>query len=101
MSNPMATTVAINGEKPRYSVPIRERLAVWLRNLWNWRTAWAVRHLSKEMQKDPTFRAAWQANIAMPIYDSQNSNVQPPFNLNHADGCNLLADRLMKHLFGA
>lgn len=93
------------------------RTRVWLNNLWHWRTAWAVRHLSKQLRNDPSFRQSWHANIAMPIYDATrpvcSCDVKP-----HKEGCtagqywanllrpdinqcNRIADRLMKHLFGA
>lgn len=112
-------------EKQRYRAPLSERLSVWLRNLWHWRTAWAVRYLSKQLQRDKEFRDAWQANIAMPIYDATrpictcprpeyaqwegHDSACPRFKAHEmgqdqpmsAEFCNVVADRLMKHLFDA
>lgn len=79
------------------------RIRIWFKNLWNWRTAWAVRYLSKQLQKDKEFRDAWHANIAMPIYDESAQHL-----VTHSAGhefrhrfSNDCADRLMKHLFDA
>lgn len=93
-----------------------------LRNLWHWRTAWAVRYLSEQLQKDKGFRDSWHANIAMPIYDAtrpQRTCDQmtftghfgscPQVRANEVKNyypmtpelCNDIADRLMKHLFNA
>jgi hypothetical protein len=30
----------------------------------------AVKHLTQELKKDPSYRIGWQANIAMAFYDS-------------------------------
>lgn len=111
--------------------PWTEHLRVWFINLYHWRTRWAVSHLSKQIQRDPGFRQSWHANIAMPIYDATrpqcycdkllfNPKDVPPL---HYPNCelsqaatvprrfehremsieqaNYIADRLMKHLFGA
>lgn len=67
-----------------------DSLRVRLRNLWNWKTAWAYRHLSRSMQCDPDYANAWQCNIACPLMDE---------GMSHADA-NRAADRLMRHLFG-
>lgn len=81
--------------KPRASTG--ERLCVWFQNLRVLHIRIAYRILSRAMQKDKIFRDSWQANIAMPIYDS----------LTHWDhqlkagASNQIADRLMKHLFNA
>ena len=89
-----------------------ERLKTWLRNLWHWRTAWAVRYLSKQLQKDKAFRDSWQANIATTIFDTSSSNIDGHGAVHHKSDwsiaigvgrkqCNEIADRLMKHLFNA
>lgn len=86
---------------------ILNRFSVWLRNLWHWRTAWAYRHLAKQMQKDRGYAESWQANIAMTIYDATKDDVLCRMNfpegsalILHSNQCNALADRLMSHLFG-
>lgn len=109
------------------------RIHTFLRNLWHWRTAWAVRHLSKQLRNDPYFRQSWQSNIAMPIYDATRPQClhqcetsldrsEPHCELRDSrceinqactiprrfecremsiEQANYIADRLMKHLFGA
>lgn len=67
-----------------------ESLRVRLRNLWHWRTAWAYRHLVREMKRDPDYAHTWKCNIACPLMDE---------GMNHTDA-NRAADRLMRHLFG-
>ena len=69
---------------------IWNKLTVRFHNLWNWRTAWAYRHLSREMKRDPGYAHTWQCNIACPLMDE---------GMTHADA-NRAADRLMRHLFG-
>lgn len=59
----------------------------------NWRNrkvAKAYRALSQAMRDDPDFAHSWQCNIAMPIFDQTK--------LSHEEA-NVIADRLMKHLF--
>lgn len=81
--------------------------SVRLKNLWNWRTRWAVHHLSRELKRDPGFRQAWHANIAMPIYDATRSKEAHDKAScgwkTHMEGaqCDAIADRILKHLFGA
>lgn len=93
--------------QPSYRAPLSERVVVGLRNLWHWRTAWAVKHLSQQLQRDLGFRESWQANIAMPIYDATRSAETLSKHdcgwKSHMEGtqANYIADRLMKHLFGA
>lgn len=67
-----------------------DSLRVRLRNLWHWRTAWAYRHLVREMKRDVDYAHTWQCNIACPLMDE---------GMSHADA-NRAADRLMRHLFG-
>jgi hypothetical protein len=67
-----------------------DSLRVRLRNLWHWRTAWAYRHLVREMKRDADYANTWQCNIACLLMDE---------GMNHADA-NRAADRLMRHLFG-
>lgn len=76
-----------------------QNLKVRLHNLWNWRTVWAVRYLSKQLQRDKAFRDSWHANIAMPIYDAVNADCVEPIMSNAQ--ASAIADRLMKHLFDA
>lgn len=69
-------------------------------NLWNWRTAWAVRHLRKQMRKDKAFREGWEANVAMAIYDAYpDSKPRPLVRLDHQN-CKHMAERVMKGVFG-
>jgi hypothetical protein len=87
-----------------------------IRNLWHWRTAWAVRHLSKQLQRDKAFRDSWHSNIAMPIFDAtrkecdcvawwmpgcDHSSSCSSITTLSSNECCAIADRLMKHLFGA
>lgn len=106
---PDGITFSQTGVAYHYLVPLSERLTVWLRNLWHWRTAWAVRHLSKQLRKDKAFRESWQANIAMPIYDGtridydytdSNGIIVKGVENMPIQQANDIADRLMKHLFG-
>ena len=87
-------------------------IMVWFRNLYHWRTVWAVKHLSKQLQRDPAFREAWRANMAMPIYDCTRGNHPTHWKIDGggvaiavrympAQQCNYIADRLLKHLFNA
>lgn len=95
-----------------------------LRNLWHWKTKWAVNHLSKQLKRDHEFRESWKANIAMPIFDATRPKCNCAHELEagklvhslecpmtHAyrrgDLCgmtvqqaNFIADKLMRHLFG-
>lgn len=73
-----------------------------LHNLWHWRTAWAVRYLSKQLQKDKAFRDSWQANMAVSIQDEMRVEVDSD-RIGQANYLlsNRMADRLMKHLFNA
>lgn len=106
--------------KHSYQAPLSERFVVWMRNLYHWRTKWAVNHLSKQLQRDPGFRQSWHANIAMPIYDDTRKNCAclrfgqhdkdchrygiPGLNESHdmpIEQANHIADKLMKHLFNA
>lgn len=110
-----STTLNKDYAKIYHDAPPLERLRVWLTNLYHWRTAWAVRHLSKQLQNDPEFRQSWHANIAMPIYDATRRECDcraAYINADHLDtcdsvtclridDCNRIADRLMKHLFNA
>lgn len=120
----MSATISSTGvEYHKVShTPITEKLRVWFINSYHWRTKWAVRHLSKQLRRDPEFRESWKANIAMPIYDATRpvcncgqSRFEPCLpqcaRRQHAANaylfemppkqCNAIADRLMKHLFGA
>jgi len=83
---------------------------IWLTNLWHWRTGWAVRHLSKQLQSDLTFRESWQANIAMPIFDCTRGHHPTNWKIEGGgvaiavrympiEQANYIADQLMKHLF--
>lgn len=111
--------------KPTFQAPISERFVVWLRNLWHWRTKWAVNHLSKQLQRDSGFRQSWHANIAMPIYDATTPKCTCTHELKvgavlHYSGCpmihgkrydytagmpieqaNHIADKIMAHIFNA
>lgn len=55
----------------------------------------AVEHLTVQLQSDPDFALAWQANIAMPILDGCRKREIP---MTH-ENANALADDLMLHLF--
>lgn len=122
MKSPDSVTISATGYTKNYSVPLADRVSVWLTNLWHWRTAWAVRYLSKQLQRDKAFRDAWQSNIAMPIYDATHPQCTCPTKAGRYDAhypecplyclplsdrelpayqCNAIADRLMKHLFDA
>ena len=106
----MSTTV-VDCCQPSRRAPLSERFVVWLRNLWRWRTAWAVKHLSRELQRSPGFRESWRANIAMPIYDATRLAGKfeegKPLPANHVcihmpiEQANEIADKLLKHLFDA
>jgi hypothetical protein len=85
------TQVTVSSFKLRLSVAKWfDHLRLRLRNLWHWRTAWAYRHLTREMKRDPDYANTWQCNIACPLMDE---------GMSHADA-NRAADRLMRHLFG-
>jgi hypothetical protein len=104
------------------------KLKMRLLKLWHWRTAWAWRHLSNQMKKDPGYRDAWHANISMAMYDGTRPKCychcllsQPDVRPEHFQGCEALesqtnpkkfecrkmpaeqssyiADRIMKNLF--
>jgi len=75
---------------------------IWLTNLWHWRTGWAVRYLSKQLQRDPAFRESWYANIKMPIFDEMCAEVgHSQIGKQNVELAGRMADRLMKHLFNA
>ena len=59
---------------------------------------------AKSFKDDPEFRMAYQANIALLIYDDQRSGAEgrshdPPTNLNTLEGCNGIANRLIELIF--
>lgn len=88
--------------KPYNPSPLHGRVSVWLKNVWHWRTAWAVSYLSKQLQRDKWFRDSWHTNIAMTVYDA--THVGPylyEFDQIPIGDCNRVADRLMHHLFKA
>ena len=68
--------------------------------------------IAAAFEEDPHFRYAYQANIAMLIFDNQNPDQQsvdalkscgveptPPADLSTVDGCNLIAHRIIKLIF--
>lgn len=66
-------TLIEHGRLPKPESELRRLVwnaGVHIRNLWHWRTKWAVSYLSKQLQKNPDFRDSWHSNIAMPIYDA-------------------------------
>ena len=67
------------------------KIIVFFKNLWVWRTGWAVRHLSKALRADPDFAHTWHCNIACPLMDEGL--------LGHTEA-NQGAERIMRHLFG-
>ena len=51
-------------------------------------------------KKDPEFKQGYVANIACLIYDNQKNSTSPPKeNLRKMDGCNRMAERIMKLIF--
>ena len=50
--------------------------------------------------EDENFRFSYQSNIAMLIYDDQRAETpRIPTNLSTGEGCNSVADRLIKLIF--
>ena len=50
--------------------------------------------------KDPGFRRGYVANISCLIYDNQRVSISPPKeNLKKMDGCNRMAERILKLIF--
>lgn len=80
--------------KPVYRVPWRDRVRLFIQRVMTFRTARAVRDLSKALQEDNSFAITWHANIAMPIYDGAKGKLTPA-------EANAIADNLMQHLFQA
>lgn len=61
--------------------------------------------MAKKFEEDEGLRMSYQANIAMLIYDDQlagaeSRSTEPPTNLSTKEGCNLIADRLVKLIWG-
>jgi len=97
----METSCLPIGERP-YRPPVTERLKVWWNNRKHRRVGKAVSVLSKALQDDPSFAHTWMCSISMPIYDAtREMDVEPNWvGPIPASQCNVLAKRLMKHLFG-
>ena len=78
------------------TVRLTEAMLLRLPNLWsNWRNrhvARAYRTMQDALQRDCGYADAWQANIAMPIFDGADGK------LTHAEA-NEIADRIMAHLW--
>ena len=74
------------------STALLDRIRVRWANWKNRRVARAYRTMQDALQGDCGYADAWQANIAMPIFDGANGK------LTHAEA-NEIADRIMAHLW--
>ena len=60
--------------------------------------------IADAFRADPGFRDTYVANVAMLIYDDQcaeteSRGTKPPTNLRTKEGCNAVADRIVKLVF--
>jgi len=54
----------------------------------------------REFKKDPGLKQVYIANLAWLIYDNQKVSTSPPKeNLKKMDGCNRMAERILKLIF--
>jgi hypothetical protein len=54
----------------------------------------------REFKKDPGLKQVYIANLAWLIYDNQKVSTSPPKeNLKKMEGCNRMAERILKLIF--